>query len=129
MLADDFLNALQEVLYFNAAGRMPSRGENTYGRSPRRAEVPVRSGARARRVLVVPLRGIEEPAVLRRHAQDHRVYPGQVHGHQGRESLAVRLQAYAQPALLRRHPQDAADGSGLSYFLAADQRPSWPPSV
>src|SRR5467141_55255 len=45
------------------------KGEE-YGRTPYRAEIPVRGRARSRRLLVVPLRGFEEPAVLRRHPQD-----------------------------------------------------------
>jgi len=46
---------------------------------PRRAEIPLRRRACARRLLVVPLRGIEEPAVLRRHAQDDRIHPCEIH--------------------------------------------------
>src|SRR6266853_526681 len=82
------------------------KGEE-YGRTPYRAEIPVRGRARSRRLLVVPLRGFEEPAVLRRHAQGQRVRAGEVRRGQGRKALAVRLQAHPQPAFLRRHPQDA----------------------
>src|SRR5882672_887419 len=104
------------------------RREN--GRSSRRAEIPLRDRARPGRLLVVPLRRIEEPALVRRDAQDHRVHAGEVYRHEGREGVAVRLQAHAQPAVLRRNPQDAPGGPGLlSYFFAAVQRPSCPPSV
>src|SRR5882762_10354341 len=82
------------------------KGEE-YGRTSYRAEIPVRGRARSRRLLVVPLRGLEKPAVLRRHAQGQRVRAGEVRRGQGREALAVRLQAHPQPAFLRRHPQDA----------------------
>src|SRR6266446_418081 len=82
------------------------KGEE-YGRTPYRAEIPVRGRARSRRLLVVPLRGFEEPAVLRRHPQRQRVRAGEVRGGQGRKALAMRLQAHPQPAFLRRHPQDA----------------------
>src|SRR5207245_5595188 len=63
------------------------KGEE-YGRTPYRAEIPVRSRARSRRLLVVPLRGFEEPAVLRRHPQRQRVRAGEVRGGQGRKALA-----------------------------------------
>src|ERR1700675_2223714 len=69
----------------------PSK-ETQYGRPPHCAEVPVCSGACPRRLLVVPLRTIEKPAVLRRLAQSHRVHTGEIHRGEGRETLAVRLQ-------------------------------------
>src|SRR5881296_2719688 len=46
----------------------PPKGDE-YGRTPYRAEIPVRGRARPRRLLVVPLRRFEKPAVLRRDAQ------------------------------------------------------------
>src|SRR5436853_6230791 len=85
------------------------KGEE-YGRTPYRAEIPVRGRTRSRRLLVVPLRGLEKPAVLRRHAQRQRVRAGEIRGGQGRKALAVRLQAYPQPAFLPRQPQDALGG-------------------
>src|SRR5882672_6137809 len=103
ILAYDFLKNCS-VLY-SAASR--HRGETRHGRTPRRAEIPLRRRACARRLLVVPLRGIEEPAVLRRHAQDDRIHPCEIHRHQGRKTVAVRLQAHPQSAVLRRDPQDA----------------------
>src|SRR5213078_324371 len=85
-----------------------------YG-TPYRAEIPVRGRARPRRSLVVPLRGFEKPAVLRRHAQGQRVRAGEIRGGQGREALAVRLQAHPQPSFLRLYPQDAL-GAGFALF-------------
>src|SRR5258705_7003415 len=95
-LACDFLNARSKVLYYRAGRprRVPdvvSEGETSHGRTPRRAEISVRCRARSRGLLVVPLRGIEEPAVLRRHAQEHRVHSGEIHHREGREAVAVRL--------------------------------------
>src|SRR6266850_5127297 len=130
ILAYDFLNARSKVLYSeHVVAPAAPRGETRHGRTPPRAEIPLCGGARPRRLLVVPLRGLEEPAVLRRNPQDHRIHPGEIHHHQSRETLAVRLQAHAQSAVLRRHPQNPvapprAVRSG--YFLAADQRPSCP---
>src|SRR6267154_6223599 len=83
----------------------PPKGDK-YGRTPSRAEIPVRGRARPRRLLVVPLRRFEKPAVLRRHAQGKRVRAGEIRGGQGRKAMAVRLQAHPQPPFLRRHPQD-----------------------
>src|SRR6266700_2545911 len=103
----------------------PPKGDK-HGRTPPRAEIPVRGRARPRRLLVVPLRGFEKPAVLRRHAQGKRVRAGEIRGGQGRKALAVRLQAYPQPPFLRRHPQDPLI---LPYFFVAVQRPSAPLSV
>src|SRR4029077_11482741 len=77
-----------------------------YGRTPHCPEISLRGGTRTRRLLVVPLRRIEDPAVLRRHAQRHRVYAREIHDNEGRKTMAVRLQAHPQPALLRRHAQD-----------------------
>src|SRR5690242_3958332 len=95
------------IVYYTSLSSPPRTsappGETSHGRTPHRAEIPVRGRARARRLLVVPLRGLEEPAVLRRHSQDHRVHSGEIHDHQGREALAVRLQAHAETAVLRRH--------------------------
>src|SRR6266704_3296852 len=103
----------------------PPKGDK-HGRTPSRAEIHVRGRARPRRLLVVPLRGFEKPAVLRRHAQGKRVRAGEIRGGQGRKALAVRLQAYPQPPFLRRHPQDPLI---LPYFFVAVQRPSAPLSV
>src|ERR1041384_3186293 len=44
------------------------KGGDEYGRTPYRAEIPVRGRTRSRRLLVVPLRRLEKPPVLRRHA-------------------------------------------------------------
>src|SRR5258708_39289068 len=82
----------------------PPKGDK-HGRTPSRAEIPVRGRARPRRLLVVPLRGFEKPAVLRRHAQGKRVRAGEIRGGQGRKAMAVRLQAHPQPPFLPRHPQ------------------------
>src|SRR6267378_1348925 len=116
-----------------AVARAAPRGETSHGRTPSRAEVPLCGRARTRRLLVVPLRGLEKPAVLRRDPQDYRIHAGEIHDHQSREALAVRLQAHAQSALLRRHAQDPVappqGGARSGYFFAAVQRPSWPPSA
>src|SRR6266568_9322916 len=88
-------------------GRTPHCAEiHVHSRTPHCAEVPVRGGGCSRQLLVVPLRKIQKPAVLRRFAQGHRIHPGEVHGGEGREAVVVRLQAHPQPALLRRNPQD-----------------------
>src|SRR5439155_18838 len=92
------------------------KGEE-YGRTPYRAEIPVRGRTRSRRLLVVPLRGLEKPAVLRRHAQGQRVRAREIRGGQGRKALAVRLQAHPQPAFLRRQPQEALGGRSTPVFL------------
>src|SRR5258708_15543530 len=49
----------------------PPKGDK-HGRTPSRAEIPVRGPARPRRLLVLPLRGLDKSAVLRRHAQGKR---------------------------------------------------------
>src|SRR5258706_9723552 len=105
----------------------PARGEEN-GRTPHRAEIPLRRRACSRRLLVVPLRGFQKPAVLRRHAQGDGIFTGEIHREQGGKALAVRLQAHPQPAFLRRHAQDAL-APGSTYFFVAVQRPSAPPSV
>src|SRR6267142_392574 len=75
ILAYDFLNARSKVLYSQpVVARAAPRGETRHGRTPPRAEIPLCGGARPRRLLVVPLRGLEKPAVLRRHPQ-HPVAP------------------------------------------------------
>src|SRR3989454_9265464 len=71
-------------------------------------------------LLVVRLRPLQAPAVLRRLAQGLRILAGQVHHRRGAEDVAVRLQAQRQQAVLRRLAQEAG------YFLDAVQRPSWP---
>src|SRR6185503_10737165 len=78
-----------------------------HGRTANRADIPVRGRAGARRLLVVPLRPVEAPAVLRRLAQDHRVQAGEVQHERAAEDLAVRLQAEREPAVLRRLTQEA----------------------
>src|SRR5882724_11837768 len=107
-----------------AVARATPRGETSHGRTPSRAEVPLCGRARTRRLLVVPLRGLEKPAVLRRDPQDYRIHAGEIHDHQSREALAVRLQAHAQSALLRRHAQDPVAPQRSSFRLFLRRRPA-----
>src|SRR4029077_21049085 len=57
-------------------------------------------------LLVVRLRPEQEPAVLRRQPQDHRLHAPEIHDGEGGRLLALRLQALGQEAALRRHAQD-----------------------
>src|SRR2546430_15506779 len=69
--------------------------------------------------LVVRLRPLQAPAVLRRLAQGLRILAGQVHHRRSPEDVAVRLQAQRQQAVLLRLAQEAG------YFVDAVQRPAW----
>ena len=62
----------------------------------------------AGRILVVPMRTLEEPAVLRRLPHRNRLRAGEVRDHGETSLRVVPLQADEQQPVLRRHPQDAA---------------------
>ena len=69
------------------------------GRAP--LAVDVEAG---KSLLVVRLRALKEPAVLRRLAQGHGVFAGRVEGGAGGAGLVLRLQAHRQSAHVRRQP-------------------------
>jgi len=79
-----------------------------YGRADDCPAQPLRRRACCGGLLVVRLRLVEAPAVLRWLAQDHRLHAAaEVHPLGSAEALAVRLEAQREPPVLRRQPQEA----------------------
>lgn len=63
--------------------------------------------------MVVFLRPLEPPAVLRRLAQGHRPATGEIRGRGEKNHLVVPVQAHREPAALRRLAQEPAGSIGL----------------
>ena len=79
-----------------------------------RSEIPLRDGHATRLVPLVRLRRLEEPAVLRRHAQGKPVHASQGRHRGGGKIQVVRLQAHEDPTVLRRKPQRTTGLVGIS---------------
>ncbi len=97
------------IVYPNRQGRMvfaPAKG-GFRERPHLCAKGSVQNRITAGRILLVRVRTIQEPAVLRRIAQGDRIYPAAVLGSRPEDRLDVRLQADKDSSVLRRHPQDA----------------------
>jgi hypothetical protein len=98
------LAGLRASILLLLSGCVPFGGEGKeglYGRTCRLSEISHRSKGRTGRVLVVRLRPIKEPAVLRRLAQRNWI-SAEKGANQCRENRGlVRLQAYRRHAVLR----------------------------
>ncbi len=76
-----------------------------YARTSHCPKISVCSTHGTRHVLVVRLRPVQEPAVLRRLAQRHRVHTEKSGHYRGQNRRVVRVQAFEERAVLRRQPQ------------------------
>ena len=80
----------------------------SYEQSKNRSESPLRSTRRAGHLLLVLVRRVQDPAVLRRVAQGHRLQPVEGGPHRSQDRRLVRLQTLRQQTLLRRRAQPVA---------------------
>jgi hypothetical protein len=75
---------------------------SNYARTHHRPKIAARAEGQTRFLLVVRLRRLEDPAVLRRLTQRHRLGAEEGGHHRGKDGGLVRLQAHQERAVLRR---------------------------
>ena len=80
----------------------------------RRHRADRRRRGRGRELLVVPLRPLQEPAVLRRLARGHRLRAAGMEGRALAPDELLHLQAHQVAAVLRRQPRRAVSGAASS---------------
>ena len=94
-----------------------SRKENNYARTSHCPKISVCSKDGGRHALVVRVRPVKEPAVLRRFAQRHRFH-AETGGHcRSQNRCVVRVQAFEERAILRREPQPAGLNGNQGRFF------------
>src|SRR3569832_61899 len=86
---------------------------NIYGRADHCEEFPLHRAARTGRLLVVRLRQIRQPALLRRLSQGRRLFAGEIYRLVTRAAGVVRLQTERRQTVLRRLPHLTLNSCGV----------------
>ncbi len=102
-----FIAASRTVRYAHVTGNFHRGNTHVYRTDHRRSQTS-RSGTRTGILLVVPLRPVQEPTLVRRLAQRLRVFPRRVDDHRETQLRDLPMQTLDQVTILRRHTQAIA---------------------